>query len=56
MQNSCKQMQTELDLNFRAMFMFGLISKNYPFVAKLILFYKQWPIVMFRIFRVSNVV
>ena len=33
-QNSCRQMQTVLDLSLRAMSMIGLILKNYPFPEK----------------------
>ena len=39
--------------NLRAMFMFGLISKNYRFLAKHNL-YKQWPMVLGRTLSVSN--
>ena len=52
-QNSCRQMQTVLDLKLRAMSMFGLISKNYHFLEKLN-FYKKWPMVLGRTFPVST--
>ena len=51
--NSCRQMQTELDLSLRAMSMIGLILKNYPFPEKQN-FYIKLPMVLGRIFLVSN--
>ena len=52
-QNSYRQMQTVLDLNFRAMFMIGLILKNYPFSEKRN-FYIKLPMVLGRTFLESN--
>ena len=39
--NACRQMQIVLDSNLRAVFMFELISKSYPFLEKLIFFTKK---------------
>ena len=50
--NACRQMQTVWDSNLHAMYMFGLISKNYQFLEKLI-FLKKWPMVLGRTFAVS---
>ena len=52
-QNSYRQMQTVLDLNFRAMFMIGLILKNYPFSEKHD-FYIKLLMVLGRTFLESN--
>ena len=40
-QNSCRQMQTVLDLNLHAMSIFGLISKKYNFLEKLTFLQKR---------------